>query len=181
MEVLSEDAYKGKLKRDNMSDWISILNGNSGAIVAIATIVLVLVTIVYAWLTHKTVEQSKKQQRASYIEKRLEKLYNPLDDVLNSEYMFYLTDVQSYIQFENNGAFNPNTKWHDVDELVQYQHLASDRLEEPLDEFFVRMRKSNPAEEVSNPDFTNIVDRLQKIVTLDIKALKKELRDLNKH
>jgi uncharacterized protein YoxC len=67
-----------------MSNWISILNGNSGAIIAIATIVLVIITGIYAWLTHKTVEEMQKARQVEYLEKQLEKFYYPLQDFLKN-------------------------------------------------------------------------------------------------
>ncbi|ADE36622.1 hypothetical protein [Methanohalophilus mahii] len=156
-----------------------MLNDNSGGIVAIATVVLVVVTIVYAWLTHETVEQSKKQQKAAYIEKQLEKLYYPLDDVINSNYMFYLIDMNAYIEEENLGCLNPNTKWHDIDDLVQYQHLASSRLEKPLNELLEMLRKFNPQEAAEGTHLKHCVNELKQIVAQDIKELKEELHNLN--
>lgn len=70
-----------------MSDWISILNGNSGAIIAIATVVLVLVTLAYACLTHKTVKEMQKAREIAFIRDQLEKFYYPLQSFVDSYVM----------------------------------------------------------------------------------------------
>ncbi|WP_135612826.1 hypothetical protein [Methanococcoides sp. AM1] len=162
-----------------MSNLISILNANSGLITAIATVVLVIITGVYAWLTHKTVEQSKKQQKASYIEKRLEKFYNPLNDVLNSSDLHFFTHPDAYISGEYDGLYNASTKWHSADDLVKYQHLASAHLESTLNDFLEIVRKENPWETAKGDYLEECINDLKKMVASDVTELKKDLKHLN--
>ncbi len=48
----------------------------------ILTLMLVMVTAVYVYLTYKIIEENKRQAQITYYEKKLEKVYNPL---LNSK------------------------------------------------------------------------------------------------
>jgi len=81
----NEILLKANRKRDNMSNWILTLNVNSGAITAIATVVLVIITGIYVYLTHKiakgseeVIEQASIDREIAYIRDQLEEFYYPL-------------------------------------------------------------------------------------------------------
>lgn len=140
-----------------MSNLISILNANSGLITAIATVVLVIITGVYAWLTHKTVEQSKNTERTAFIERRLEKFYYPLLSCLSSP-----SEINEYFdQIEN---------------IFKYSYLATN--ETKKDFSLYRINKVFPKN--GNKEGKVIYDRLYDLVLSDINRFEKDLRNLVK-
>lgn len=54
-----------------------MLNSNSGIIIALATLALVLITAYYSWLVKKTLEHTQKDRKIKFISKKLEKLCYP--------------------------------------------------------------------------------------------------------
>lgn len=119
---------------------------DSNSITACATIVLVLITGVYAYTTHKILEQSRGQQKIEYIQKKLELFYYPLKLSMYHHYEDALCYWYQYVRIEIE---NPeNTPWDD-DKMLEdilinmkndfenyyiYSYLASDKLNDKLKE-----------------------------------------------
>jgi len=81
------------------------LNDNSGAITSVATGALVIITIIYAWSTHKTLKEMQKARRVEYIKRQLEMFYYPLQSLF---------------------AVGLYPKTVTKNDLFQYQYLASE-------------------------------------------------------
>lgn len=141
------------------------------------TVVFVFVTSIYVYFTYQIVRQSSIEREVAFIEKRLEKLYYPLNDVLNSESLLFLIDEVGYLELDELGLFNPNTKRYEVDELVPFVYLATNELQENLHEFIDIMRNSNPVE-CAGIEFNTIVESLKEMTTNDIDKFRGKLSKL---
>lgn len=141
------------------------------------TAVFVFVTSIYVYFTYQIVKQSTIEREISFIEKRLEKLYYPLNDILSSEYVFCLIDAEGYIESADLGLFSSDTKRYKVDEIVPFVYLATNELEGTLYEFIDVMRNSNPMESVGI-EFNNRVELLKEMTTNDIDKFRDKLRKL---
>ena len=94
----------------------------------ILTAVLIAITIWYAYSTHKMLDEKRKSKKIAEIEKQLEKLYYPLMDILKNPRISINEwgaegDVDYYIDLKQ------------IDEIIPFQHLASDDLKDLIEKF----------------------------------------------
>lgn len=124
-----------------MNSILISINNYSVLITAIATVILVCVTFIYAWLTHKMVKQEQKGQQIAFIERKLEKLYCPLKVVLKRFDIDFVLDNLENIENVNIGDDDQRFKYivdrcwyfkNDFDEIVPFLYLASEELQRPL-------------------------------------------------
>jgi len=127
--------------------------------------VLVFVTILYVsatWqivdeskksrkVTHQIVEETRKDRKKANIEKRLEKLYLPLEDI-----------IKHWSNFE-------------IDNLLIYKYLATKKLEEVLERY---MEIHNHSVEFKEEEIINVKEEISKIIEEDIERFKQNLAEL---
>lgn len=189
----------------------STINEYSTAIIAIFTVLLAGITWYYARLTKQIVtktddslkqteeiikqniisheqtdtiiKQTRTEKRIAFLEKKLEKLYYPLLDYLNSE------EIAKYRCY---WAYDPQTDEPSIDELanrstiryhandvIPYIYLASDDLKAPLDIFLEMVREQNPLNwAADSPEFDQKIEDFKDIVKDDIKIIRDELNKL---
>ena len=146
--------------------FVSLIN------VSLVTI-LVFINAVYSYFTWQIVEETKYDRKVAFIEKRLEKLYYPLKDVLQNPYIMH------FIGDEKNNNINLEK----IDAIIPFQYLASKRLKDKLDYFIEKALKERSVNvtEFSNYASFEIVDgEIKKIVDEDIEKFKKELAEFVK-
>lgn len=161
-----------------MSDLILILNDNSGAILAIATIVLVGITGIYAWLTRKTLKEMQKIRQIEYIEKQLEKFYYPIQDFLEHNISIRkksnLGEEHEELVVKNN-VFQLDVRYkHPLyKDIITHKYLAKkdtfDFTEANLWDILNRDRDEN-IEKIQN------YQTLMELIKNDIEALLNELK-----
>lgn len=174
-------------------------------IIALATVILVGITFHYAYSTHRILDQSTRTEKRSYIEKRLEYLYYPLRDFLSSREVFRLYYYQELLEAsgieelakENareNGVqyirpcpsiltdydvLNTSAKRYDLDSIIPYQYLATNKLVTKLELLLSDFRDIETIEPASSdPDFKNRIDEIKLLVDSDIKELLQEHKEL---
>lgn len=140
-------------------------------IMALATIILAIITGWYAYTTHKILDEQKKLRQISDIEKQLEKLYYPLLDILNNPcVVYFIGDEKDYcIDLKK------------IDEIVPFQHLASDEFKGLIENFIEIAFKERTIVVGDMSDVTNfdIVDEsFKEKVEVEIDWLKKELQQI---
>ena len=105
---------------------LDLLNDYSPLISALVTIILVVVTIVYAWFTRGMLKQSKADTQIAYSRSRLEMYYYPLlsffDMCQKTESNSETTSISFNI--DNNTIFNI---------IHKYQYLATPELRKEVD------------------------------------------------
>lgn len=135
----------------------------------ILTAVLIAITIWYAFSTHKMLGEQRKSRQIGDIEKQLEKLYYPLMDILkNPHVMHFIGDEKGYYI---------NLK--QIDEIVPYQHLASDDLKDLLEKFIRLALAERPIGMdimIDGTNFDIIDESFRELVEADIERLKEELQ-----
>ena len=115
------------------------------------SVILVAITAIYVQLTWQIVNQTNKNSEITFIEKRLEKLYYPLEDVL-----------QNPVIRNSSGYIFKEIDLNKIDNIIPFQYLASKNIEELLNDFI----KTAFAERSGTDN--NCVTNL--IVTEDIKT-----------
>jgi len=140
-------------------------------IMALATIILAIITGWYAYTTHKILDEQKKLRQISDIEKQLEKLYYPLMDILkNPCVMYFIGDEKNYcIELKK------------IDEIIPFQHLASVEVKGLIENFIKIAFQERTIVMSDMDDVTNfdIVDEsFKEKVEVEIDWLKKELRQI---
>ena len=137
------------------------------------SVILVAITAVYVKFTGQIVKQTNKNSEIAFIEKRLEKLYYPLKDVLqNPTNMYFVGDKKERIDLNK------------IDNIIPFQYLASKNIEDLLNDFIniALAERTNTDNEYSNYAPYEIVTEDIKIkVNEDIETYKNELKKLIKH
>ncbi|MDO8726699.1 MAG: hypothetical protein Q7J35_11585 [Candidatus Methanoperedens sp.] len=147
---------------------------DTNTVTALATVVLAVITIWYAISTYRLLEETQVTRKVAFIEKRLEKLYYPLRDVLQNPF----TDVFL------GGEKVKNINLKKIDDIIPFQYLASKELENPLNQFF---KKALDERYIYGYESGNdykpyeiVDDEIKKKVNEDIDNLKNELKKLVK-
>ena len=134
----------------------------------ILTAVLIAITIWYAYSTHRMLEEQRKSKEIAEIEKQLEKLYYPLMDILkNPRVMHFIDEKEYFIDLKQ------------IDEIVPFQHLASDDLKDLLEKFIrlaLAERTIGMNVMVDGTNFDIIDESFRELVESDIERLKEELQ-----
>ena len=137
------------------------------------SVILVAITAVYVKFTGQIVKQTNKNSEIAFIEKRLEKLYYPLKDVLqNPTNMYFAGDKKERI------ALNK------IDNIIPFQYLASKNIEDLLNDFIniALAERTNTDNEYSNyAPYEIVTEDIKTKVNEDIETYKNELKKLIKH
>jgi len=134
----------------------------------ILTAVLIVITIWYAYSTHKMLEEQRKTKKIAEIEKQLEKLYYPLMDILKNPRVKHFVDEKGYY-----------IDLKQIDEIVPFQHLASDDLINLIEKFIENAFVERPIDTdymVDGITFNIIDESFRELVEADIERLKEELQ-----
>lgn len=169
------------------------------------TLILVVLTAIYVLLTKQIVLESRKENKIAYIEKRLEKLYYPLQDFIKSPTVFNLyyhdeideaSSLESYNkeEAEKDGSIytrpadsilydcdvqNNSVQRYDLESIIPYRYLATKELSEQLKLVLNDFRDINPIEIASSdPGFKIRIDKIEEIIINDIKSLIEEHAEL---
>lgn len=155
--------------------WASALQAFFAVIMAFLTATLVYITHKYATATDKYVAITKKMLEASvidreisYIEKKLEKYYLPLQNALRSVYQDEANAGEQY-KILKAGALNEKLK-----EIGNYKYLASPELRELIPSFsYAVYCFDNGSELYSNGDVYYKMDdslsKIEMVINEDIK------------
>ena len=102
---------------------------------ALATIILAIITGWYAKTTHDILYEQKKSEQIRSIENKLEKLYIPLNFCLknNSEIKLKTFGVKDLLNIRKC-----------LEKITPYSYLASNKLRFPLDSFIEIIGKGAP-------------------------------------
>ena len=134
------------------------------------SVILVAITAIYVKLTGQIVKQTDKNSEIAFIEKRLEKLYYPLIDVLQNPTYMDLTGG-------DKGKFLDLNK---IDNIIPFQYLASKNIDDLLNDY-INITLAERTDFAYNyvPYIVN-KDIMAK-VKMDIEIYKSELKKLIKY
>lgn len=184
---INDPIYMLKFKPEQINAYATLVNAG-------ATLVLVIITIVYVFFTQQmakqaeennkhtesVIEESKKERRMSFIEKRLENFYYPLHDFL----LLSVTDnrrkdpttdtpqltIPKYFDKKDNRVNDINYK-----DVINHQYLAEKNVGKELDYF---LKTIFTEKRTQNKDEIDRYDKLVKLVEDDIKHIRKEYEEL---
>lgn len=149
---------------------------------ASTTIVLVFITMIYVYLTAEIVKQSKNEQKIAFIEKRLEKLYYPLQQILDSSFLYYPSeeDVME-LGYVPEAFVNYNIEYKKIEEIIPYLYLAKDELKHKLHRLLKILNNLKKKDiKLFTIDEVNLHDQINEIVKRDIKNFLSDLNNLIK-
>ena len=139
-------------------DLVGIIN------VSLITI-LVLITGAYGYFTWQIVDDQRKSRQIAFIERRLEKLYLPLKDVLENPHTPY-------------GKSERQIGWQKTEKIIPFQYLAYDDSEKKIMDFIKHVLELKEKDDLS---FKNIRDdKIIDDIKKDIDRCEKELNKLTK-
>jgi len=147
-------------------------NQQTEKINVLSTMALVIITAVYAIHTGKIVKQSENEKKISLIEKRLEKLYCPLKDILESTTLIQIGEsinLKSYSQSESN---------YQIEDLIPFLYLAHSDLEDPLEEFIKIFRKHELPPDMNIDELNNLKKHIMEIIIIHIQNFTNNLEKL---
>ncbi len=129
--------------------------------------ILVVITGAYGFFTWEIVDDQRKSRQIAFIERRLEKLYYPIKDVLSNPIT---------INYSSNDV--KQIEWKKVEAIVPFQYLAYEKSKDIINEFIEKVIKSKTEYEgdLSFSNFEN--DELKNIINNDIEMYEKELNEL---
>lgn len=134
-------------------------------VLAIATVTLVIVSYKYAKSTEEILKEQKKSRQIAFIERRIEKLYLPLKDILENPHTPY-------------GKSERQIGWQKTEKIIPFQYLAYDDSERKIKDFIKYILK---LKEKDNLSFENIEnDEIIDVIKKDIDRCKNELNELIK-
>lgn len=134
------------------------------------SIILVAITAIYVILTGQIVKQTDKNSEIAFIEKRLEKLYYPLIDVLQNPTNMDLTGG-------NKSKFLDLNK---IDKIIPFQYLASKDIENLLNDYINTALAERTDINYNYVPYIVNKDFMAK-VKMDIEIYKSELKKLIKY
>ena len=113
--------------------------------------ILLFITVLYVFGTYQIVEETRKDRKKAFIEKRLEKLYLPLEDIIK--------------------------RWSNVeiDDLIFYKYLATKELEELLEKY---MEIHEHLVGFKEEEIEKNTKEIRKIIERDIERFKQNLAEL---
>ena len=132
-------------------------------VLAIATVTLVIVSHKYAKSTEEILKEQRKSRQIAFIERRLEKLYLPLKDVLENPHTPY-------------GKSERQIGWQKTEKIIPFQYLAYDDSERKIMDFIEYVLKLKEEGDLLFENIRNhdIIDVIKK----DIDRCKNELNEL---
>jgi heme/copper-type cytochrome/quinol oxidase subunit 2 len=135
-------------------------------IMALATIILAIITGWYAYTTYEILDEQRKLRQISDIDKKLEMLYQPLEN------LFKISTDRKFVKVNARGVFlEPDAKTSfEENNVYSYLHLASIEIKE-----FLQIIMTGLLPEDSEADvFFQMYDDTYRIVTNEIDELKNE-------
>lgn len=180
ISILENDVeFSGNAKSVSLNEknkMIGILfywfNQQTEKINALVTMILVIITAFYARHTGKTVEQSENEKKIALIEKRLEKLYYPLKDVLESTTLIQngeSINLRSCSQSESN---------YQIKDLIPFLYLAHSDLEDPFKKFIKILRKHELPSDMNFDELNDLKKHIMEIIIIHIQNLTNKLNEL---
>ncbi|MCK4938131.1 MAG: hypothetical protein KAR85_05965 [Methanosarcinales archaeon] len=148
---------------------ISINASNMSLLNLSCSIILLFITAIYVSLTANILGDQRKSRQIAFIERRLEKLYYPIKDVLSNPFTPHSSNDVKQIE------------WKKVESIVPFQYLAYEKSKDIINEFINKVIKSKTEYEgdLSFSNFEN--DELKTIINNDIEMYEKELDELTKN
>ena len=134
------------------------------------SIILVAITAVYVKFTGQIVKQTNKNSEIAFIEKRLEKLYYPLDDVLQNPTNMDFT----------GGGKGEYIDLNKIDNIIPFQYLASKNIEDLLNSYIKTTLAERTDIDYNYVPYIVNEDIITRVNT-DIDIYKTELKKLIKH
>jgi hypothetical protein len=118
-------------------------------VMAIAAVTLAIITNQYTKTTDKILKDQIKSRQISYIERRLEKLYYPLLDVLENPHIPY-------------GKTKKEFGWQKTEQIIPFQYLSFDDSKEEISNFIqyimdLKAQKNLSFEHIENHDIINVI------------------------
>jgi len=146
--------------------YLDLTNYNSDLIgyinISLITL-LVIITGAYGYFTWEIVDDQRKSRQIAFIERKLEKLYYPLKDVLSNP--ITINDVKQIA-------------WKKVEEIAPFQYLAYEESKDMINEFIEKVIKSKTEYEGALM-FSNFENgELKTIINDDIEMYENELNEL---
>lgn len=166
--IYTMNISRNQLDISNIS-WIESLNTNSGAITAVSTIILAVITLIYTVLVFKTLKETIKVRQIESIEKKLQKLYYPLKDTIGPA-IYWIVHHRDEEKLDNS-IDSVITK---LDELKIHKHLYSKELNKLIQEFIQVHYKHH----LENEDFDRLISlmtKMQEYVNRDIDVYQNKL------
>ncbi len=155
-----------------------IISGiDANVMVASASIFLAIITFFYATFTRSLLEEQKKlfdeqvtSKKIAFIERRLEKLYYPLRDVLQNPIAVDLLggNRQQCIDLKK------------IDNIIPFQYLSSKELENLLDDFIKKAFQNVAISAYRYSSYDIVDDNIRNKVEEDIEKFRNELNELVK-
>lgn len=139
-----------------------------------ASIVMVLLFVTYLYTKHtaRIVEETRNDRKVGFIQKKLEKLYYPLEDILNSiDIRCQGEDKIIVINYDPQ----KNKKWYSINDIIPFLYLASTELKIPMKTFTEIFREGK---HIESDDIHQLIDKIKDIAKQDIERFKKELAEL---
>lgn len=134
------------------------------------SVILITITAIYVFFTGQIVEQTNKNNKILFIEKRLEKLYYPLEDIL-----------QNPIVRNPVGYIVEEIDLNKIDNIIPYQYLASKNIEELLNDFIKTAFNERKSLDNNYVLYLIVTEEIKTMVNDDIKTYKRELKKLIRH
>ncbi len=166
---ISSKIIENQIKQKESISWIESLNNSSGAISAIATIVLGIITAYYTFLVYATLNEMRKTREVEFIEKRLQQLYYPLKESLDSA-SDWIIDHREEEQLNSSIDMVGTT----LNDIRIYKYLYSTELRNLAQEFIQSHRKHHSG----NKDFDgliSLINRMKELTNIDIDKFHKRL------
>ncbi len=122
-------------------DW-QFFNDNSAVIQVIFTCILVGITGIYVYITHKILKEQEKARKISFIERQLEKLYYPLKNFIEDLALLPIKD--------NYGNYYKDFEMDKFDTIVPFEYLIlSNGSKDKIKEFLNKIIKAKQDENVT--------------------------------
>lgn len=156
---------------------MQFLKDNSAAIQVIFTCILVGITGIYVYITHKILKEQEKARKISFIERRLEKLYYPLKNFI--EDLVYIPIKDNYGNHYKDFGIDK------FDKIVPFEYLILSNGSNKIKEFLNEIIKAKQDEnvkfhgdliyEIIRPEKVQVI---KEIIDQDIQTLQEELNKL---
>ncbi len=155
-------------------DW-QFFDDNSAAIQVFITFILVCITGKYVLITNNILKEQEKSRRTSFIERRLEKLYYPLKNLMKESAFVPI--------FDANGNRHNEFNMEKFDKILPFEYLIlSNDSTNKIKEFLNKIDKAKQDENViSKGDLILEIIRaknvqvIKEIIDQDIQILQEEL------
>ena len=145
---------------------VELLTMSPTSIMALATVILAIITSWYAISTHKILNDQRKSRQLAEIDKKLEMFYQPLEN------LFEISTKRQYVKVAGRGVdLKPDAiTLFEENNVYSYLYLACDEVKEFLQ---IIMTGLLP-EDMDAKVFFQMYNHIEDIVTNEISELKNE-------